>query len=362
MEGNSLLRLNKMSEKTCLVTGGAGFIGCGLSSVLAERFSRYVVMDNLHPQVHQLRERPMALHRGAEMTIGDVTEPGDWDVVLRDFRPEVVIHLAGETGTGQSLSEATRHALVNVVGTTQMIDAFGRHGHIPEQIVLASSRAVYGEGAWRNSDGTVFYPGQRSNAQLSAGQWDFPQSVALPNRAVTVNPDPTSVYGASKLAQEHIIRAWALSWGVSCNIVRLQNVFGPGQSLTNTYTGVVTLFSRLAKARQQIPIYEDGNITRDFVFIDDVVDAMARAVALPPGTFRVLDIGSGQSITLKSLADQLVEMYGAPPAQICGKFRNGDVRHASCDIDDTVRELDWQPRWAFADGLVALRGWIEDKL
>lgn len=189
--------------KKILVTGGAGFIGCAISERLAARASRYVVMDNLHPQIHANAVRPVALHEKAELVVADVTDAGAWDALLSDFQPEIIIHLAAETGTGQSLTEASRHALVNVVGTTRLTDAIVKHGIAVEHILLTSSRAVYGEGAWQKADGTIVYPGQRGRAQLEAAQWDFPGMTMLPSRADRTEPRPTSVYGATKLAQEH---------------------------------------------------------------------------------------------------------------------------------------------------------------
>ena len=162
-----------------------------------------------------------------------------------------------------------------------MLDAFVRHGCIPGRVVLTSSRAVYGEGAWRDTNGRVVYPGQRSRAMLEAKQWDFPGLTPVPSDATRTEPRPASIYGATKLTQELVLRAWALSFGVEIGLLRLQNVYGPGQSLSNPYTGIVSLFARLAKAKETIPVYEDGAIIRDFVFIDDVVQAVLRLATGP---------------------------------------------------------------------------------
>lgn len=342
----------------CLVTGGAGFIGCALSPALARRFERVVAMDNLHPQIHAVRERPAALHAGVELIQGDVTLAEDWDHVLAQVRPDIVIHLAAETGTGQSLDESTRHALVNVVGTTRMFDAFTRHGRAPERVVLSSSRAVYGEGVWRAADGHLHHPGQRSQAQLEAGQWDFPDLRPEPFRAAATEPAPTSIYGATKLAQEHLLKAWSLARGSSARILRLQNVYGPGQSLSNPYTGIVSLFVRMAKAGRAIPLYEDGEMTRDFVFIDDVAAALLAAAETPREGF-VADVGTGRAATIRTVAEFIARRYGAPAPEVCGKFRNGDVRHAACDIGDTLALLDWTPEVDLTQGLERLCQWID---
>lgn len=346
-------------SNTCLVTGGAGFIGCAISSELAHRFDRVVVLDNLHPQVHPTRTRPLALDPSAELVVGDVSDPSIWDHLLEGVVPDLVIHLAAETGTGQSLTEGTRHANVNVVGTTQMLDALVRHSRIPSRIVLTSSRAVYGEGAWQADDGSLSYPGQRSRAMLESGSWDFPGLRCLPFEATRTEPRPTSIYGATKLAQEMILNAWALSFGVEVGLLRLQNVYGPGQSLSNPYTGIVSLFSRMAKAGRTIPLYEDGEIIRDFVFIEDVARAIIAVATGPATSSNAYDIGSGEATSIRELAGIIAGIYGAPEPVINGAFRNGDVRAASCDISRTIQGLDWSPEWPVRRGVQALCEWID---
>jgi dTDP-L-rhamnose 4-epimerase len=289
-----------MAGKTCLVTGGAGFIGCALSSGLADRFERVVALDNLHPQVHPDANRPVALAGRVEFVRGDVTDSNVWDGLLSDLTPDTIIHLAAETGTGQSLTEATRHAKVNVVGTTEMLDALVRHEKLPRQIVLTSSRAVYGEGAWidRNS-GTISYPGQRSRTLLEARAWDFAGLEPLPFDSSATEPRPTSIYGATKLTQEQVLRAWALAVGVRPVLLRLQNVYGEGQSLINPYTGIVSLFARTAREGKSIPVYEDGLIVRDFVHITDVVSAILAAADREETVTVPYDVGSGVATTIQ---------------------------------------------------------------
>ncbi len=345
--------------RNCLVTGGAGFIGCAISNLLDGQFNRIVALDNMHPQIHPTDARPAALHPAVELVKGDVAERQTWDSLLRDFKPDTVIHLAAETGTGQSLTEGTRHANVNVVGTTQMLDAFVRHECIPSRVVLTSSRAVYGEGAWSDKNGKITYPGQRSRAMLEAGQWDFPGLKCLPFEATRTETRPTSIYGATKLTQEIVLRAWALSFGVELGLLRLQNVYGPGQSLNNPYTGIVTLFARLAKAGKSIPVYEDGEIIRDFVFIDDVAAAVQRMTKGAVPSDIAYDIGLGKGATIRQLARIMADIYGAPEPTVNGAFRNGDVRAASCDISRARVELGWAPQWSVERGIRSLCAWVD---
>lgn len=345
---------------TVLVTGGAGFIGCALSHRLAPRAEQWVAFDILHPQVHPTEDRPAGLHPDAELVKGDVTSPGDWDALLASVEPQVIVHLAAETGTAQSLYEASRHALVNVAGTTQMLDALGRHGITPQHVVLTSSRAVYGEGEWRREDGTVFSPGQRSHAQFERAEWNFAGATPLPAVASVTRPAPTSVYGATKLAQEHILNAWAGAHDVPVSVLRLQNVYGAGQSLINPYTGICSMFSLWARDGKSIPVYEDGLITRDFVYIDDVADALVAAISQPPAPDerRLVDIGSGVGSTILELASEIAAFYSAPEPHVNGKYRDGDIRFASCDITAAQAQLGWKPSVDLREGVARLQAWI----
>jgi len=348
---------------TVLISGGAGFIGTALAQRLVALGYEVAVMDVLHSQIHPHRARPASLPGSVPLLVGDVTVAADWDAALRVTQPDQVIHLAAETGTGQSLIEATRHGSVNVVGTAQLIDALTRTGLAPAQLVLASSRAVYGEGAWRTGD-EVVYPGPRSHARLAAGLWDpeMPDgrfATPIASSAERTEPRPTNVYAATKLAQEHVLQAWAASRDTPLTILRLQNVYGPGQSLSNPYTGIVSLFALQAGSGRPLEVYEDGRILRDFVFIDDVVEALAAAVVAPATHRRVLDIGSGMATTIYDLAIRLASLCGAPTPTIVGKYRDGDVRAASCDISTAIKDLSWHPRWALDRGLPTLLEWVE---
>ena len=352
-------------SKSVLVTGGAGFIGSALAHRLVNAGYDVAAMDILHPQVHA-KGRALNLPESVRLFTGDVTHGPDWDAVLRLFTPSQVVHLAAETGTAQSLSEATRHGSVNVVGTTQMLDALSRAELVPEQFVLASSRAVYGEGAWQCGE-EIFYPGPRSHAQLVAGQWD-PQGPAgeraepLPSCAARTQPRPTNIYGATKLCQEHLLAAWGAAHDAQLSVLRLQNVYGPGQSLTNPYTGVVPFFARAAREHRASEVFEDGQIVRDLVYIDDVVDAMFAAIEYPAAGSRSLDIGSGTGTTILELARKVAAIFGAPEPKVVPRFRDGDIRAASCDIGAAKSELHWSPQWSVDDGLPALIEWMEEQL
>jgi len=354
-------------EKVIIITGGAGFIGSALARRLGSNGLPIVAVDILHPQIHPEQKRPDELPSFVTLHVGDVTQSATWDEVLMRWEPEIVIHLAAETGTGQSLTEATRHADVNVVGTTTMLDAFSRRGIRPKHLVLASSRAVYGEGAWCDEHGSVFYPAPRSHRILAARKWDplppcgIGRVTALPHSAARVFPAPTSVYGATKLAQEHILTAWCGAMQIPLSILRLQNVYGPGQSPFNAYTGIITLFIRLARKGHRLEIYEDGKIGRDFVFIDDVISALVAGISSPPIERRTLDVGSGVATTIFEAGSTVASQHKAPAPEICGKFRDGDVRWAVADPGPLAEQLNVKAQVSFEEGARRVADWLIDR-
>jgi dTDP-L-rhamnose 4-epimerase len=345
-----------------LVTGGAGFIGSAVSAGLLERFGKVVALDSLLGQVHSTGERPAELAADVELVVADIRDADVWDRLLHRVRPDTVVHLAAETGTGQSLRTSTLHTSANVVGTSEMLDAFVRNDTLPARLVLASSRAVYGEGAWRRrSDGQVFYPGQRSVAALEAAQWDFPYAEPLPMDAASVEPNPVSVYAVTKLAQELLLRVWGQSFAVPVAAVRLQNVYGPGQSLSNPYTGIMSLFCRIARQGKPIPLYEDGLVRRDFVIIDDVARALLAVIDTEAADGQTIDIGSGQVQTIGDAARAIADHYHAPPPVVTGQYRLGDVRHAWADPSRAEAILGFRAHCALAEGVARLATWIENQ-
>jgi dTDP-L-rhamnose 4-epimerase len=352
--------LSSSTKPVVLITGGAGFLGCALGKALCESGHDVVAMDCLHPQVHSHTGRPADLHPDVQLLPLDVTTEQAWESALRLVHPNIIVHLAAETGTGQSLSEASRHSLVNVVGTARMLDALTRLEISPAHILLASSRAVYGEGGWTSPGcAAPVYPSIRSHESLAAAEWeplgaDGQALSPLPHDAARIAARPANVYAATKFAQENLCAAWSAATGTPLSVLRLQNVYGPGQSLTNSYTGIVTLFARLAARGQQIPVYEDGGIVRDFVYVDDVVRAFLAAIARPPQSQRLLDIGSGVRRTILELAQTIARMHEAPEPVVTGAFRDGDVRAAYADITAAERELCWKPRQPLEAGLAAL--------
>lgn len=343
-----------------LVTGGAGFIGRALSRRAEIGDERWVAVDTMNPRTHESAERPGGLAASAEFIVGDITDEAVWDMLLSTWRPRAVVHLAAETDTSLSLDHPTRFTRANVDGTAQMLEAFRRHQVEPERILLASSRAVYGEGGWRNrASGEVHPRPQRGASQLADGAWDFADADPVASTAGSTRELPTNIYGVTKWAQEGLLAAWCGARHTQLITLRLQNVYGPGQSLRNPYTGILALFVRLAAAGQSIPVFEDGGMLRDFVHIDDVADVFARALVSPPLTPLpiVADIGTGSPHSVLEIARIISAELDAPEPTVTGDFRNGDIRHAWCTVDRAARLWDWTPTIPVEQGVADYVGW-----
>ena len=247
---------------------------------------------------------------------------------------EVLVHLAALTGVGQSMYETREYVDVNGVGTAVVLAAAGAAA--VERVVLSSSRAVYGEGAYRCERGHVFTPTARRLADLADARWDHacPEcgatSIALPV-AESSPMMATSVYGASKVAQEQLVRAVCGTAGMDHSILRYFNVFGSGQAVGNPYTGIIGVFARSGAGKQASPIYEDGGMIRDFVHVSDVVAATCAAAEGRMPEVVVCNVGTGTPVTIGHLADVMARLQGAPAPIVSGQYRAGDIRHCYAD-------------------------------
>lgn len=349
-----------MPNETVVVSGAAGFIGTRVIPRLLDAGHRVVAIDSLHPQVHPDGVWPDALDARADRVEGTVERIDAWlEALDRAGEAPTILHLAAETGTGQSLTEARRHASVNVLGTAALTDALVTRSVRPTSIVLTSSRAVYGEGAWLAADGRVGYPAGRTPEDLEAHQW-APRiggafaSEPLPHEAGVTAPRPTNVYAATKLAQEHLLTSWGTAMGVPVSVLRLQNVYGAGQALSNSYTGVLTFFATRSVAGEPIDVYEGGGIVRDFVHVSDVAAALAAAIDSPGALDGPVDIGSGTPVTLEEVARAMARLAGAPEPAVTNCFRLGDVRAASASTEAAAAALGYRPATSLESGLTEL--------
>jgi dTDP-L-rhamnose 4-epimerase len=346
-----------MTKKRIFVTGGAGFIGTHLVNALASQVVEVHVYDNLLPQVHGEGARCPDFPANVRFVHGDVRDGIGLERALREAKPDIIYHLASETGTGQSRDEIVRYCEVNVGGTSRLVDAVRRLENPPAHVILAGTRAVYGEGAYRNAQGSIVVPLPRTAEEMKAGKFSPREQAGGALHAIPTSEEtpvaPASVYATTKLAQEYLLKQGFDGTTIKPIILRFQNVYGPGQSLRNPYTGVLSIFIGQILRGQRLNIYEDGEITRDFVFVQDVVQGLQLAARsqLPGGA--VINIGSGQGATILSVAQKLLKILGRSEDEldITGDFRPGDVRHAVADVSLAKMLLDWSSTVSLDEGL-----------
>lgn len=347
-----------------LVTGGAGFIGSWLIESLLHSGHQVTVIDNLSPQIHGALPRPdapwLSNDCGVKFIRADVRDATAMDGALASA--DAVVHLAAETGTGQSMYQVAHYYDVNQQATAALFEAIvTKHRHI-RRVVLASSRSVYGEGAYRLED-QIFVPGSRDPKRLEAGLFEpvGPQGqrlelIATPESAV---PAPASVYAATKLANETLGRLMAEAYNLTVVALRFQNVYGERQSLRNPYTGILSIFSNRMRQDLPINIFEDGNESRDFVHVSDVVRAIdAGLVAdLPP--FTISNVGAGLATSVLEVASLLRKLLGSQSElKISGDFRAGDIRHCYADLAQAKALLGFTPTISLENGLRAFCEWV----
>jgi dTDP-L-rhamnose 4-epimerase len=349
-----------------LITGGAGFIGSALTRKLLGHGCTITILDNFLPQVHgDATALPSDLAAHVRLVRGDVANAEDIGKALLGV--ERIVHLAAETGTGQSMYEVGRYARTNLGGTAQLFDHLAKSPNRNiDRVVIASSRAIYGEGAYQCEQDGIVYPQPRNSADKRAGKFDptcpVCDGVCMPMATPESAPSqPTSFYGLTKLTQEQVVLLFGQVLRIPSVALRYQNVYGPGQSLHNPYTGILAIFSNLARVGRPIQVFEDGNESRDFVYIEDVVAATVIALLAPLEGCHSVNVGSGERTTVLRLAKQINMHFGMRSAvQVTGAFREGDIRHGFADITRARQLLGYQPSWSFDDGLERFLAWVEE--
>ena len=356
-----------MAQKV-LITGGLGFIGMELARTLVRRGMTVRLLDNLSPQIHGLNPQAdlgavLDKHH-SEVMLGDVSQRGDWVRALRDV--VAVVHLAAETGTGQSMYRIGDYTNTNVLGTALLLDVLANERHDVRKLLLASSRSVYGEGAYRCAHCGLVYPPMRSLPNLLANQWEPScphcsgaiDPVATPETCAT---SPASVYAATKLAQEDLLRIVGNALGIPFLIYRLQNVYGEGQSLNNPYTGILSIFSNRIRQGKEIVLFEDGQESRDFVHVSDVAEAMALGLESDNGDGLTMNVGSGVQVSVETIARSLISQFrdSGVPMLVSGQYRLGDIRHNYADITAIRRLLAFVPKVSLEEGIARFVGWVK---
>jgi dTDP-L-rhamnose 4-epimerase len=343
------------------ITGGMGFIGTALARRLIAGGHGVLLIDSLSPQIHGAIPSPQ-LPPKAEVERLDVRELHQFPDKLEGC--DVIFHLAAETGTAQSMYKIREYVDVNEMGTASLLEAIAACSKRPARIILASSRSVYGEGAYidpRRPD-EVVQPLPRTPQQLADHRWELCAADGGPLQPIPTPESlpfaPGSVYAATKASQELLLRAAASALGVKPVIFRFQNVYGEGQSLRNPYTGIISIFFNRARQGLEIPIYEDGLESRDFIHVDDVVDGLIASMTadLPDGV--TMNLGAGAPTTVDALVRHLLASAGHDvPVRVTGQYRVGDIRHCYADLAAARAHLGFAPKVTLADGLGRFCQW-----
>jgi len=345
-------------SETVLITGGAGFIGSHLGDDLLRAGHRVRVLDSLVEQVHGQPQRPGYLTDEIELIAGDVRNPELVRGALEGV--DAVVHLAARVGVGQSMYELAEYAAANTAGTGVLLEAL--LDHPVRKLVVASSMSVYGEGAYEPAPAV-----ERPREQLERGEWEPRGPNGEELRPVptpeTKEPSLASVYALTKFDQERMCLLFGAAYDVPAVALRLFNVYGPRQALSNPYTGVLAIFaSRLLNDRPP-PVYEDGGQRRDFVNVGDVIRACRLALERDGADGRVVNIGSGRSSSVLEVGHELARVLGKEiEPELTGKFRAGDIRHCFADVSLARETLGFEAEVSLEDGMGELAAWLEGQV
>jgi dTDP-L-rhamnose 4-epimerase len=338
---------------------------------LIEKGYIVTILDNLSPQIHG--ENPDAtspLYKSikdkVKFVFGTVTSKEDLLNCIAN--QDAIIHLAAETGTGQSMYEIQKYTDINVGSTALLLDILTNYQHTVKKVIVASSRAIYGEGKYQCTEHGIVFPTSRKEQQMSKGDFSCKcpvcdRDVELISTCEASKVHPTSVYGITKQTQEQLVMTVCESIGIPAVSFRYQNVYGPGQSLSNPYTGILSIFSTRIKNGNQINIFEDGRESRDFVYIDDVVDATISGLENEIANGNVYNVGTGVGTDVFTVAKTLTKFYDSNvEIKISGNFRLGDIRHNIADISKIKRELKFLPKYSFEEGIKKFSSWVNKQI
>ena len=352
--------------KTVLITGGAGFIGSYLAEALFSQGYKVRIFDSLSAQIHGVNAKlPPYLAGKVDFLQGDIVNKGDVEQAVSAI--DVVVHLAAETGVGQSMYQISRYVDVNIKGSAVLLESIIEKGKSIKKVIVASSRAVYGEGKYGCESCGVVYPEQRTEETLGAKRWQM----QCPKCGRSIEPlptdeqsllKPTSIYAVTKQAQEHMFSVMARTHKIPTVILRYFNVYGQRQSLSNPYTGILSIFSSRIVNGKPPPVYEDGLESRDFVHVSDVVKATILALEKTEANYEAFNVGSGRRATILEVANLLVDKLGSSLKPIVvGKYREGDIRHCHSDLTKIRSKLGYEPGKSLEEGISELVEWVKQQ-
>lgn len=351
-----------------LITGGAGFIGSNLALKLVKDNYDVTILDNLNPQIHGENPESSYLYgliknkSGITFIKGDVRNREDLRLALDGA--DYVVHLAADTGTGQSMYDIYEYTDTNVGGTAMLYDILTNEKNKVKKVILSSSRAIYGEGKYNCAEHGVVYPTARTVEDMDNGDFE----AKCPICHMTVEPLPTdensklfasSTYGFTKMAQEKLSEVMSNALDLPVLIFRFQNVYGPGQSLKNPYTGILSIFSTQIANNHNINIFEDGKETRDFVYIEDITDALLLGIQNSTVKYDIFNVGSGAKTDVLMIANILKREYRSSiDIKVLGNYRVGDIRHNIADLSNIKNKLGYEPKINIEKGLSNFIDWV----
>lgn len=346
-----------------LVTGGAGFIGSHLVRALVAGGDDVVVLDRLEEQVHG--DSTPDLPSTVELIVGDV---GDVELATRALqRVDRVVHLAAAVGVGQSMYEIARYTELNTMATARFLECVVAQRPMPTRLVVASSMSIYGEGEYLCAEHGRVAPGPRPEEQLLARNWE----TLCPTCGRTLQPVgtseakaliPTSIYAINKRDHEEMCLVVGAAYGIPAVALRFFNVYGPGQALSNPYTGVAAIFaSRLLNGRPPV-IFEDGGQSRDFIHVSDIVRGIQLALESDTAPGHAVNLGTGRVTTVADIARVLSEGMGLDiEPERNGQYRAGDIRHCFADPARAAELLGFRASMAFEAGMAELATWLRSQ-
>ena len=349
-----------------LITGGAGFIGSNLALKLLSKNYEVNVLDNLSPQIHgtdpEKSELYMSIKDKVNFILGTVTSRENWKKAIENV--DIIVHLAAETGTGQSMYEIEKYVDTNIKGTAIMWDILTNEKHNVKKVIVAASRAIYGEGKYYCEEHKEVYPLERELKYLEKNDFSVKcpichKNVKLLGTTEDSKIHPTSLYGLTKSVQEEMSLLLGKNINIPVVTYRYQNVYGPGQSLKNPYTGILSIFSTRIKNGNNINIFEDGKESRDFVYISDVVDATILGIEKEEANYQFFNVGTGINTDVLTVAETLKRLYQSDiEINISGNFRLGDIRHNFADISKIKKLLGYEPKYNFETGMQKFVEWV----
>lgn len=352
--------------KRLLITGGAGFIG---NAIVEKVYKKYdvVVLDNFSEQIHGENYKESYLYKNikdkCKVIKGDVCNKNDLNKALEGV--EYIIHLAAETGTGQSMYEINRYTNVNIMGTSNLFECILKNKLDIKKIILSSSRSVYGEGMYLCEKDGLVAPKSREINSMKNGDFEVKcpicgKEVELTYTTENCELTPISYYAYTKMAQEQMFEVMCSTMNIPYTIFRYQNVYGAGQSLSNPYTGILSIFSKLLLKDQNINIFEDGKESRDFVHVSDVAEITCNALENGKTDYEYINVGSGVNTSVIEVANTLKKMYNSKSnINISGDFRKGDIRHNIADISKAKKLCNFNPSYTFEDGMKEFTAWVK---